>query len=165
MNRTWNVPRVAYWALLMVSGTAHAFCVYNDTDKIVRYRGIGMSDFAATLAAKSGADATKACCNWKDKGCNPTKEQTGLVQMTLTVKNMYYGSKAWGETGWRDGQCGSQFKIDYSKPFSSGQGDGYGMRVQAGGYAIARTDGAGKYWMEIYEVGGKNKEWGECTVM
>lgn len=96
---------------------ANAFCVYNKSDKPARFQQVEMWKGMTTLI-KPG---DKACCNWKEKDCNPSKKQNATLKAILGAgdDSKKHSSYAKGEN------CGV-FK----------QGDGASLKHEAGGYLV-----------------------------
>lgn len=139
---------------LSATGAANAYCVYNDTDKPVQFSGVGYNLFKAYLEPKpNGKDSPKSCCSWQTASCNASGKQDALVQMSLSIKTdggKYYNLR-----------CGKTFEIDATRPFAQDQGEGVGLRMQAGGYARARKQD-GKYYMDVFDRDHKLRQSSAC---
>lgn len=138
----------------LLTGTANAYCVYNDTDKPAHFSGVGINLFRATLDPKpNGKDSPQSCCNWQNNTCNPSGKRDAMIQMALSMNTE--GGKH------PDLRCGDVFKIDNSKPFAQDQGEGIGLRMQAGGYARARKQD-GKYFLDVFDIDHKLRASSQC---
>ena len=119
MNRITAATITTGTAMILgfFSVNANAFCVYNKSDKPANFRQQEMWKGMSTMI-KPG---DKACCNWKEKDCNPSKKQNATLKAKLgagddSKKNSSYAK---GE------ECGV-FK----------QGDGASLKHEAGGYLV-----------------------------
>lgn len=105
-------------AFLTASAGAHAFCVYNKSDKDIEFQQQGhIKGMTARIAP--GKDS---CCNWKNKDCNKSKKQTATLSATLIAR---YSTSF------------SRYDGDWCGIFV--QGEGASLEHQAGGYLVVQN--------------------------
>ena len=66
----------------MVEG-ADAFCVYNNTDKLMNVVQASGASGAKGLNADLSPGGGNACCNWQNKDCNKKGKRDSIVTFTV----------------------------------------------------------------------------------
>ncbi len=114
-RRTIATLRTLLVALpLMVASSAHAFCVYNKTDKKISFTGEGFKGMKGQIGPNKSA-----CCNWQNKDCNSSKKRTATLEAQLIA-------------GYTQGAL--SYNGDWCGIFV--QGAGASLQHQAGGYLV-----------------------------
>lgn len=120
---------------------AEAFCVYNDTDRPVRFHQHigGIISGARAFDSQWLQPGKNACCNWREEGCNPSKHQKGLVKITVLV------------------EMPSQGPLDLNAQRRCEE-----VQFEAGGYLKASRDGS-HYITRVFNTDNSQRRQLECT--
>ncbi|MBD2075150.1 hypothetical protein H6F86_14850 [Phormidium sp. FACHB-592] len=86
--KTWNAfllaTAVTALGFAIKTDPAQAFCVYNKTDKPI-YSAVptleNLRNFSVGIPVNNSS-----CCNWKNKDCNPTKKQNGILDAEVRIE-------------------------------------------------------------------------------
>lgn len=68
-------------------GSADAFCVYNETDKVlfVQETGGGKIPSFGGFIARNLQPGENKCCNWQDKDCNSKGKRDSIVTFQVST--------------------------------------------------------------------------------
>jgi len=64
----------------LVVGSAEAFCVYNNADRVVEVKQTEGGDF------KKRVGSERECCNWENKSCNKGGKRDSIIRFDVYYK-------------------------------------------------------------------------------
>ncbi len=77
--RVPSARSLAVALLLLLPGTAPAFCLYNSVNATANVKVLG-GDFHSNVSA-----GNNACCHWSNRGCNPAGTQGAMLRAQFEV--------------------------------------------------------------------------------
>ncbi|QJR16306.1 hypothetical protein [Usitatibacter palustris] len=134
-------------ALALGTSTAHAYCVYNKSDRAAHFGSFGN----LTNFSKKVAPGGKECCPYSEKTCNHKKSRTSDTQMATSIEtsstNLGIGTAT---KGYRCGSLMGEGKDGLT------QGSGHGYWLQGSGWAELHKSGDG-YVVQVYNADSKHR--------
>ncbi|QJR13744.1 hypothetical protein [Usitatibacter palustris] len=146
------VIRFAFAAFaLALSSQASAFCVYNYSDKSVKFSQDSASGIPFKGFSKTVDPGGKACCNYKNRDCNMIGGQTAPLGMFTHIK---------GEKG----LMGTQKISGCGVPANGSGGGPKVVRHEAGGWIEVSGGKNGKpYTAVAFTADGKTSKSNACS--